>query len=84
MPRRTLTKENIEWARNRASQKDELAKIVIDVARICESHEALREALQDLCDAIPDATVQADPPLGAWVERARVAITGDDKHPADA
>jgi hypothetical protein len=40
-----ICEENIAWARRRSLMKDELAKIVIDVAAICDSHEALREAL---------------------------------------
>ena len=34
----------------------------------------LLSALRDLCDAIPDETVAADPPLGVWVDRARAVI----------
>lgn len=36
--------------------------------------DELLAALRDLCDAIPDATVAADPPLGHWVNSARAAI----------
>jgi hypothetical protein len=42
MPEPILTSEQIAWAKHRASEKDELAKIVIDVVKICDSHEALR------------------------------------------
>jgi hypothetical protein len=34
----------------------------------------LRKALQDLCDAIPDATIADDPPLGCWVDAALAAL----------
>jgi multidrug resistance efflux pump len=37
-----LTAENIEWARQRSLMKDKLAKVDIDIAAICASHEALR------------------------------------------
>ncbi len=33
-----------------------------------------RVALRDLIDAIPEATLEADPPLGAWVQIAEAAL----------
>lgn len=44
-------------------------------ARLIAAAPDLLTALRDLCDAIPDATVEADPPLGCWVEMAREAIS---------
>ena len=42
----------------------------------------LLEALRDLCDAIPDATVAADPPLGCWRDAARhVIATAEGRQP---
>ena len=40
--------------------------------------EWLRVALTDLCDAIPDDIVKADPPLGCWVKAARSALEDHD------
>ena len=36
----------------------------------------LREALTDLCDAIPDETAKADPPLEVWIAQAWAALEG--------
>lgn len=43
-------------------------------ARLIAAAPDLLVALRDLCDAIPDETITADPPLGCWVEAARAAI----------
>ena len=44
------------------------------ILKIEKERDALRAALQDLCDAIPDETVEQDPPLGAWLKIARDAL----------
>lgn len=43
-------------------------------ARLIAAAPELLVACRDLCDAIPDETLTADPPLQCWVENARAAI----------
>jgi chromosome segregation ATPase len=43
-----LSESNIEWAIQRVRQKDALHKEVIDIERICRSHEVLREQVADI------------------------------------
>jgi hypothetical protein len=45
-----------------------------EIQVIREQRDVLLVALRDLCDAIPDSTIAADPPLGAWLNIARVVI----------
>ena len=44
------------------------------LAEARQQRDALVAALRDVCDAIPDATITADPPLGAWVNQARAVL----------
>lgn len=44
-----------------------------DAAAIAALPEVV-SALRDLVDAIPDATIAADPPLVAWIDRARAVL----------
>lgn len=43
-------------------------------ARLFAAAPELLTALRDLCDAIPEPTLAADPPLAAWEQIARAAI----------
>lgn len=43
-------------------------------ARLIAASPDLLTALRDLCDAIPETTLAADPPLAAWEKLARGAI----------
>lgn len=40
-----LNADAVAWAKRRWSEKDALAKVVVNVAKICDSHESLRVAL---------------------------------------
>jgi hypothetical protein len=56
----------------------EHTRAALDAER--EKVRTLRVALRDLIDAIPDATVAADPPLGCWIEAGMDALglTGEE------
>lgn len=65
---------NDHESRGRLTIAQVAERVMAGQKRAITAASGLLEALRDLLDAIPDATLEADPPLRSWVNAAREAI----------